>query len=227
MLAQLFTGSIDWTQFLFQIFIRLIVVFTALPLHEFAHGWVAKKLGDPTASNLGRLNLNPLQHFDPIGTTCLLLTGVGWAKPVPINPSYFKNRKRDMALTALAGPVSNILLAAVLLLIYKILAYFAPGFAFFDVLILAISLMLSINISLAVFNLLPIPPLDGAKFFGALLPDRIYWNVMRYEQIIMFVLLAVLMFTNLLDYPISWLSGKIYSFLNVITGFVDWIARIL
>lgn len=225
MLSNIFSGGFDIQTFLFSIFIRLIVIFTALPIHEFAHGWVAKKLGDPTASNQGRLNLNPLQHIDPFGTTLLLLTGFGWAKPVPINPSYFKNRKVGMALTALAGPVSNILLGSVILILFKVLLYFVPYTQFTTVLLQAFSIMISTNITLAVFNLLPIPPLDGAKIFGALLPDRIYWTVMRYEQYIMFALLAVMMFTNLLSTPLNWLSGHLYSLMNFLTGFVDLIAQ--
>lgn len=225
MLSNLFGGNFDWVNFLFDVFIRLIVVFTALPIHEYAHGWVAKKLGDPTASMQGRLNLNPLHHFDLFGTTCLLLTGFGWAKPVPVNPNYFRNPKKGMALTALAGPVSNLLLATALTLIFKVIAYFVPYNSFVIVLLSAISLMISINISLAVFNLLPIPPLDGAKIFGAFLPDRIYWKVMQYEQIIMFVLFAVLIATDILNTPLSWLSSKIYTGINFLTGFVDLIAR--
>lgn len=223
--SNLFSGSFDWVSFLFDLFIRLIVVFTALPIHEYAHGLVAKKLGDPTASMQGRLNLNPFHHFDPIGTTCLLLTGFGWAKPVPVNPGYFKKPKQGMALTALAGPLSNLLLATALTLIFKVIAYFVPYNNFVVVLLSAISLMISINISLAVFNLLPIPPLDGAKIFGALLPDRIYWKVMQYERIIMIALFALLFATDILDLPISWLSGKIYTGIDFLTGFVDLIAQ--
>ncbi len=211
--------------FFFSVFIRLIVVFTALPIHEYAHGWIARKLGDPTAENMGRLNLNPLQHFDPIGTTCLLLTGYGWAKPVPINPSYFRNRKSGMALTALAGPAANILLAIVWTLVYKCIAYFLPYQTFFSVLATAFSLMASINISLAVFNLLPIPPLDGAKIFGYFLPDRIYWNVMQYERQIAFILFALLMFTPVLNVPLSFLSGLVNRLVQFLTGFVDLLAR--
>ena len=226
MLSSIFGGN--WSTFLFQVFIRLIVVFTALPIHEFAHGWVAYKLGDNTAKNMGRLDMNPLRHFDPFGTTCLLLTGFGWAKPVPVNPNNFKNRKSGMALTALAGPVSNILLATVILLVYKVLYYFIPfSNQFMNSLLTIFATMVSLNIGLAVFNLLPVPPLDGAKIFGFFLPDRIYWKVMQYEQFIMIALFAVLMFTNILSWPINWLSNVVYRGMNFLTGFVDVLARMI
>lgn len=216
--------------FIFSVFIRLIVVFTALPIHEFAHGWVANKLGDHTAKNQGRLNLNPFTHFDLIGTTCLLLTGFGWAKPVPVNPFFFKNRKRDMALTALAGPVSNILLATALLIVYKILFFFVP-MAFtsqiMSVLMDAFMLMVSLNIGLAVFNLLPVPPLDGSKVIGFFLPERTMNLFYRYERIIAMVLFAVIMFTQLLNYPLSIARNFLLRGLDFITGFIDVIARML
>lgn len=224
MLTSLLRG--DWSSYLFQIFVRLLVVFTALPFHEFAHGWMARRLGDHTAESLGRLDLNPLHHFDPIGTTMLLLTGYGWAKPVPINPLYFKNRKTGMAITALAGPVSNLLLAWVLLIVYKALVLL-PYNTFTYTLLLMVQIMVSTNVSLAVFNLLPCPPLDGAKIFGALLPDRIYWTVMRYEQIIMYVLFALIMFTPILDRPLSLLTGLMYNLLDFLTGFMDLFLRLL
>lgn len=224
MLTSLLRG--DWSSYLFQIFVRLLVVFTALPFHEFAHGWMARRLGDHTAESLGRLDLNPLHHFDPIGTTMLLLTGYGWAKPVPINPLYFKNRKTGMAITALAGPVSNLLLAWVLLIVYKALVLL-PYNTFTYTLLLMVQIMVSTNVSLAVFNLLPCPPLDGAKIFGALLPDQIYWTVMRYEQMIMYVLFALIMFTPILDRPLSLLTGLMYRLLDFLTGFMDLFLRLL
>ena len=225
MLTSLMSGN--WAEYLFHIFIRLIVVFTALPLHEFAHGWVARRLGDRTAEYQGRLNLNPLHHFDPIGTTMLLLTGYGWAKPVPINPNYFKNPKKGMALTALAGPVSNLLLAWALLVLDKSLFYFLPSNTFTSVLSTAFYIMISTNLSLAVFNLLPCPPLDGAKIFGAFLPDRVYWQVMRYERYIMLALFAVIMFTPLLDWPLQKLTQLAYYGISFLSGFVDMLANLI
>lgn len=222
MISSLMSGN--WSMYLFQILVRVLVVFTALPLHEFAHGWVARKLGDHTAERMGRLDLNPLHHFDPFGTTMLLLTGYGWAKPVPINPVYFKNPKKGMALTALAGPVSNILLAAVLMIVYKLLYFFVPQNPVTDMLVMMFSIMISTNISLAVFNLLPCPPLDGAKIFGAFLPDRIYWSVMQYERYIMMALFGLVMF-GFLDVPLSMLTGLMQRLILFLTSFVDLIAR--
>lgn len=222
MISSLMSGN--WSMYLFQILVRVLVVFTALPLHEFAHGWVARKLGDHTAERMGRLDLNPLHHFDPFGTTMLLLTGYGWAKPVPINPVYFKNPKKGMALTALAGPVSNILLAAVLMIVYKLLYFFVPQNPVTDMLVMMFSIMISTNISLAVFNLLPCPPLDGAKIFGVFLPDRIYWSVMQYERYIMMALFGLVMF-GFLDRPLSMLTGLMQRLILFLTSFVDLIAR--
>lgn len=221
-------GNFDFTQFIFSVFIRFIVVLTALPIHEFAHGWMANKLGDSTARMQGRLNLNPFAHFDLIGTTCLLLTGFGWAKPVPVNPFYFKNRKRDMALTALAGPVSNLLLATGVMLVYKILAYFVPGVAtsmIFSVLLQALGLMITLNLGLAVFNLLPVPPLDGSKVLGFFLPDRIMNMFYQHERIISMVLFVVIMFTPILNYPLSIAREFLFKVINFLTGFVDLIAK--
>ena len=143
-----------------------VVVVTSLPVHELAHGLTANWLGDHTAKDQGRLTLNPFAHLDLFGTLALLLFGFGWAKPVPINPSRFKKPKRDMALTALTGPLSNILLALVLMAIFKVYMFYGninstAGLMFGQI----IYTILWTNLTLAVFNLLPVPPLDGAKIF--------------------------------------------------------------
>ena len=169
----------------------------AISFHEMAHGWSAYMLGDPTARNAGRLTINPLDHIDPIGFLCILVAGVGWAKPVPINPFYFKHRKRDIALTALAGPAANILLCFVGFFI-------AYGIAFFteNRILTAVAqffmITASISAGLAVFNLIPVPPLDGSKIIYPLLPNRIVAKIMPYEGPIRFVLLAVV-FLGALD----------------------------
>ena len=164
---------------------RVIVLFTAITVHEYAHGYVAYKLGDPTAKYSGRLTLNPLSHLDPIGAVCMVLFGFGWAKPVPINPMYFRDRKRDTALTSLAGPLSNIVLAflfSVVTALYTVFIYskvpnFITGFIYTVFVQLAV-----VNISFAVFNLIPFPPLDGGKILGAFLSNENYMKLLQYER---------------------------------------------
>ncbi len=211
----------------FSIFIRAIVILTALPIHEFAHGYVAYKLGDPTAKYQGRLDLNPLKHLDPIGTIMILFTGFGFAKPVPVNPRYFKNRKLGMALTALAGPVSNVLLATVILIVQKILFGFIPTNTTFLVLLnSALTIMVYTNIQLAIFNLIPMPPLDGSKILGYFLSDRINYMMYQYQHILSIGLL-VLLVTGVLSYPLSIATSFVYSIINFLTGFIDIITAVI
>ena len=227
-------------QIMLQLLASIVVVFIALPLHECAHGLVAKKLGDPTASNMGRLTLNPLAHFDPIGTTALILVGFGWAKPVPINPYYFKNRKNGMALTALAGPLSNLLMATVALLIYKILYYFVPVNTFVQILASVMVLIAQINISLCAFNLIPLPPLDGSKIIGFFMPMNIYARFenffARYQQIIFYAMIFLFFIlprlggsfafiSNVIDIPFNWLWNAMFWLSDKLNFFVDLLAR--
>ncbi len=209
----------DWESFLISLLLALPVVLISLPFHEVAHGLIACKLGDPTAKNMGRLNLNPAKHMDPIGFLCMLFFGFGWAKPVPINTRYFKKPKRDMAICALAGPISNLILAVIFVLIMRVV-FFIPGvsLSFFwqegigywlcQFLLVAFQL----NVTLAVFNLLPIPPLDGSRLFLSFLPANLYFKLMRYERVISLVLMLAL-FVGLLDTPIRLVSNF---FINLI-----------
>lgn len=200
-------------ELLINLCVRVFIIFCVLPVHEFAHGFVAYKLGDNTAKLKGRLTMNPLAHVDPFGALMVLLVGFGYAKPVPVNIGRFKRgkRKQYMALTAFAGPVSNIIMATIFTFFYCMIYY---KFMHLGETAMYVALFLSvaaqINISLAVFNLLPIPPLDGSRILNAVLPDRIYFKIMQYERYIVLVIFA-LIFMNVLDGPISFLSGLIES----------------
>lgn len=185
--------SIDW-QMLGDLVSRILAVFLCLTVHETCHGLAAYALGDPTAKSQRRLSLNPLHHIDWFGFASMLIVGFGWAKPVPVDMRYFRNPKRGMAITALAGPLSNFLLAVLFL--------FPLGWMYHNAAVTALTLWLYgflgqvviLNIGLGLFNLLPIPPLDGSKVLFALLPDRAYLKLMRYERYGMLVLLLLVFF---------------------------------
>ena len=196
------------------IFSRIFVVFFCLPIHELAHGWAAYKMGDSKAKNLGRLTFNPFAHLDLFGTIMLFLFGIGYANPVPVQTRNFRNPKKGMIVTALAGPGSNLLMAFVFICLYYIVLLLPQNLAvsfiayFFD-------FAATVNVSLAVFNLLPIPPLDGSKVIGFLIPSKTYFKILQYERYIMIALL-LLLFTGVLNMPIALISDllmKVISFL--------------
>lgn len=209
-------NAMDKTEVIVQLVVLIFVFFICLPIHEFAHAWMANKLGDPTAKNAGRMTLNPLAHIDPIGGLMILFFGFGYAKGVPVNAYNFKNRKKGMAITALAGPMSNILLSIIFLLGMNITGLF-PMTKIVYIFILFFQFAAIINIQLAVFNLLPIPPLDGSRLLAVVLPDEQYDNLMRYERIIMIVVL-VLLATGILSPVISKLSTILYNLLSILIG---------
>lgn len=201
---QNFLQHFDRFSFLMAVF-SAVAALLCLTVHELSHGAVAYVLGDPTAKDEGRLTLNPIKHIDPLGLLLMITAHVGWAKPVPVDMRYFKKPKTGMAVTALAGPVSNMLLALLLILCASIIAGAAPANAvtvwLFDFLLGTAVL----SVGLGLFNLVPIPPLDGSKVLFALLPERAYLTLMRYERYGMLVLLLLVW----LDVGGSYLSGAI------------------
>lgn len=222
MLLSLLTGNnLSWIDVISYIISSLMVIFLVLPIHEFAHAFTASKLGDPTARYRGRLSLNPMSHIDPIGAICTIFFGFGWAKPVPVDARYFKNPKVGMAITAVAGPVSNILIAVISILLsnlssviffeYELNAtvwYCLYSFFYF---------LATINISLAIFNLIPVPPLDGSRVLSAFLPNRLYYRLMQYERYFFIVLLALLMLDNKTNW-MGWLIGNVDDGIRYLLG---------
>ncbi len=202
---------------LISVLLSLPVIVLSLCLHETAHGWVAYKLGDPTARNLGRLTLNPLKHLDPIGFIFMLLFGIGWAKPVPINTRHFKNPRVGMALSGIAGPVSNLLLGFLGMVLYVltvvicIVAGVDPwAIVWIKVLLLFLDALAFLNIALAVFNLIPVPPFDGSRFAYVFLPTKWYFKVMQYERYTGIVIMAIIFILSRIGYnPIGIVVGFI------------------
>lgn len=209
----------------FQIFAGFICLLISLPFHEAAHGFVAYKLGDPTAKNLGRITLNPIKHFDLFGAIAMVFIGIGWAKPVPINPYNFKNPKAGMAISSAAGPLSNILLAYIFMVLYKIsfmLFNVIPSdsfLTFFEMFQTLCGYLIFININLAVFNLIPIPPFDGSRIASYFLPERTYFKIMQYEQYIMIVVILIV-FSGILDRPLNFLNDIVFTVLDKLTFFI-------
>ncbi len=195
--------------------LEIPVIMLSLALHELAHGYTAYRRGDGTAKAFGRLTLNPIKHLDPLGTIFMFLFGYGWAKPVPVNTRNLRKPKRDIALVSLAGPVSNLLLAFIFAGVYTLMWEIAPfdvyhGMSFEQVSVAGIVALMSllgliINVSLAMFNLIPIPPLDGSNILLSLLPQRLavrYVEIRRYTQYIYLGVVAI-----------SWAAPKLYSFM--------------
>ena len=191
-------------------FSRLFVIFCTMPIHEYAHALIATKLGDSTPKYDGRLTLNPMAHISPMGAIMIFLCGFGYAKPVNVNPRNFKDPKKGMAFTAIAGPISNLIMGFIAIFISTIFARFYYNNP--STLFLAIYYFLYfagvVNVNLAVFNLLPIPPLDGSRILQLLIPAKYYFKFMQYERYVVLIVF-VLILSGVLSGPLSYISGLI------------------
>ena len=207
--------------------ISIIPALLCITIHELSHGYVAYRLGDNTAKDMGRLTLNPIKHIDVIGIIMMVVVGFGWAKPVPVNMRNFSKPKQYMAITAIAGPISNILLAVVIFFIYGLIfsKLSGPYATSTGTLVLQIvSRMGSLSVALAVFNIIPIPPLDGSKVLFALLPDSYYMKLMRYERYGM-LLLIVFVWSDLFSATFGKATTVVYDFLSGISIFAYSLVR--
>lgn len=207
--------------FILSLFYIVPAAIIAIVLHELAHGLVSYALGDPTPKLDGRLSLNPAKHLDLIGAICLILFKFGWAKPVIINPSYYKNKKWGIALVSLAGPVMNFSIAFISALIYYLFYYFGISEILLEIPYMFFGYLALINIGLGLFNLIPIPPLDGSKILTALLPDRAYYQYMKYQRYGSFFLLGLILLLSLLErlgYP-SLLNDALMAIFNLFIEF--------
>ena len=190
----------------------------AIVLHELSHGLISHFLGDPTPKEQGRLTLNPAKHLDLYGIVCLIVFGFGWAKPVRVDPRYYKNPKWGMALVALGGPLANFLVAFLSGFLVIFISYYAPYTSIMEVLYYFFLYLMIINLGLGVFNLIPIPPLDGSKIIGAILPDDAYMQYMKYQKYGMFFIIGLLVLLDLLElrgYP-----SLLNEFLDIIINFI-------
>lgn len=228
-MLSLIRSGLSTENIIITVFSLLVIIFVAFPIHECAHGVMAKLLGDDTAYRQGRMTLNPLSHIDPMGAIAMFLFGIGWARPVPVNVSNCRKvkQKTAMALVALAGPLSNILLSFVILTISKVYLFLIlngviPSSDVATYVYYALIIIVELDLYLAVFNLLPIPPFDGSRIFLLFLNEKWYFQVMRYERYIMIGVL-LLLWTGLLRGPLRFLSDMLFVGLDFMTGFVGLI----
>lgn len=207
LISAIATGSA--TSIFMALLASLFLVFCVIPLHEFAHAWTAVKMGDNTPKLMGRYTMNPMAHIDPLGAVLIALIGFGWGKPTPVNPNNFKNRKLGIALTSLAGPLSNLLCGWLFVFFYVVVQQTSINGTVLGVAIQTFFYYAAeISVYLAVLNLIPIPPFDGYGIIQGILPAKAVDWFARNQRIIVIVLL-VLLFTNVLTYPLSWLANKI------------------
>ena len=211
-----FWSGLDWSV-LTDMLISVIPALVCITLHELAHGYVAYLLGDPTAKAAGRLTLNPIKHIDIMGLLMMIVFRFGWAKPVPVDMRRFKNPRAGMAICAAAGPLCNLVLAAVLLFVYGIvyIPLIEAGTDWAMIVLQTVATTGYLSLALAVFNVLPISPLDGSKVLFSFLSREKYYKLMRYERYGMIILL-LLMATDILGNPLSAVTGWLYDRLFVI-----------
>lgn len=211
-------------ELLFNLLLSVPAALISLSVHESAHGYVSYKLGDPTARNLGRITLNPFKHFDLMGFICMVLFHVGWAKPVPVNPRYYKNPRRDMAITAAAGPISNLIMAFIGVVGYELISLITfreanVMYYFCYTLFLFFMVFAQLNVFLALFNLIPVPPFDGSRIAYIFLPTKWYFGIMKYERYIMLAVILVICL-GWIDAPLSFLSN------SVLNG-MEWLVELI
>ena len=226
LVQSLLSGEAPGLYLIVELFSLIFIAVCCLPIHESAHAWMADRLGDPTGRLMGRITLNPMRHLDLLGSLMILLFGFGYAKPVPVNINNFpaKKRKQYFALTALAGPLSNLLLAVIfsfLSHVFDVLLVVSGGATI--VLYVAgvfFSVASMVNVSLAVFNLIPVPPLDGSRIIMVVLPDHIYNKLLQYERYLVYGLFILIFLLNRIGFsPISILSGYV-------SDGIDWLTKL-
>jgi Zn-dependent protease len=200
---------------------RVPAILICLTVHEFAHGFAAFLLGDTRAKEDGRLSLNPIRHIDPIGFICLLLFRFGWAKPVMVDAYNFKDPKNDMAITAFAGPLSNLVTAFVgfLIVVPMEILYTGQSAIVEYLYIFLVYYLIPYNIAIAIFNMLPLPPLDGSKVFGVALPEHLYFKMMQANRI-GFVILIILVFTNAISYILGKPFAAVLSAMRMLAEYI-------
>lgn len=226
MLFSILSGG-DPRDIIISLLLTIPIIMISLSVHEAAHGYIAYKMGDRTAYNLGRVTINPLKHLDPMGSLCMLVFGYGWAKPVPINTRNFRNPKKGMGVTAIAGPISNIILGSIGAILYAVTLFLFLRFAMdilqnemltnvMQILCTFFYYLSYMNFMLAVFNLIPVPPFDGSRFFSLFLPDKIYFSMMKYERYIMIgVLIAMFACSRLFDFsPFGWVADQLFGLIT-------------
>ena len=218
-LFQLFRGDIEIIDFVVQLCALLFVLLCNLPIHEFAHAKAAAMLGDDTARLSGRLTINPFAHLDPIGSVLMLVVGFGYAKPVPVNANNFKNPRVGMAITAFAGPLSNLIMCIIYCFLSNLVIFkgATSGSLFISAIYTFFFFAAYTNAALAVFNFLPVPPLDGSRIITLLIPKKYYFLIMQYEKYIMIGVL-VLLFSRVLTKPLSFLTNLVMNLLVTVTS---------